>query len=78
MENWKATEITPENWERVKSLFQSALDLEVEQRPAFLKQNCTDPSLCAEVERLLANDDKAGGDLPPKNSTRENWSSLVI
>jgi serine/threonine protein kinase/Tol biopolymer transport system component len=33
----------------------------VEQRPAFLKQNCTDPSLCAEVERLLANDDKAGG-----------------
>jgi serine/threonine protein kinase/Tol biopolymer transport system component len=61
MANWKGTEITPENWERVKCLFQSALDLEVEQRPAFLKQNCTDPSLRAEVERLLANDGKAGG-----------------
>jgi serine/threonine protein kinase/tetratricopeptide (TPR) repeat protein len=59
MENYK--EITPEIWESVKRLFQSALDLEVEQRPAFLKRTCADPSIRAEVERLLAHHDKAGG-----------------
>jgi serine/threonine protein kinase/tetratricopeptide (TPR) repeat protein len=61
MENWKGMEITPEIWERVKCLFQSALDLEVEQRPEFLRQSCTDPNIRAEVERLLANDVKASG-----------------
>jgi serine/threonine protein kinase/tetratricopeptide (TPR) repeat protein len=53
-------EISPDNWEAVKSLFEAAQELAPEEIPAFLAQNCTDSTLRAEVERLLAQDRKAG------------------
>jgi len=53
-------EISPENWEAVKTLFQAAQELASEEIPAFLDRNCADPTLRAEVERLLAEDRKAG------------------
>ncbi|MGA2980966.1 MAG: serine/threonine-protein kinase [Terriglobales bacterium] len=53
-------EISPENWEAVKALFQAAQELAPEEIAAFLNRNCADPSLRAEVERLLTEDRKAG------------------
>src|SRR5712692_1889358 len=47
--------MTPERWERIKRLFDEALDLEPGSRAAFLDGSCQDdPGLRADVERLLA------------------------
>jgi predicted Ser/Thr protein kinase len=47
--------MTPEQFERVKSLFQSALDLPETERTAFIHQSCpADPNVRDEVLRLLA------------------------
>ena len=48
-----------ESWEAVKALFDAALDLDSSGRTAFLRDNCPDVSLRAEVERLLAEHDQA-------------------
>ena len=48
--------MTPERWQRVKELFESALDRAREERPAFLDYACdSDESLRREVESLLAS-----------------------
>ncbi|MGA8504742.1 MAG: protein kinase [Candidatus Sulfotelmatobacter sp.] len=60
MENWSGKDITPEIWEKVKPLFEAASDMDAEQRSAFLSQNCPDHRVREEVEKLLANHDKAG------------------
>ncbi len=47
--------MTPERFQRVKSLFESALDLPEADRAGFIHQSCpTDPNLRDEVLRLLA------------------------
>ncbi len=51
----------PEKWEAVKELFEAALEEDSEHRSPFLKERCPDASLRAEVERLLAEYDQAGG-----------------
>jgi serine/threonine protein kinase len=53
-------EISPENWEAVKELFQTAQELAPEEIPVFLDQKCNDPALRTTVERLLAADRSAG------------------
>jgi serine/threonine protein kinase/Tfp pilus assembly protein PilF len=60
MEIWSGKDITPEIWQRVKSLFEAASEMEAVQRAAFLAQNCPDQNIRVEVEKLLANHDKAG------------------
>jgi eukaryotic-like serine/threonine-protein kinase len=46
---------TPEKWQRVKEIVGAALELEPDERPAFLDQACAqDKSLHAEVKSLLA------------------------
>jgi serine/threonine protein kinase/tetratricopeptide (TPR) repeat protein len=45
--------ISPEKWEIVKALFDSAQDLPSEQVPAFLADKSPDPVVRAEVRRLL-------------------------
>jgi serine/threonine protein kinase/Tfp pilus assembly protein PilF len=53
--------MTPERWQKLNQLFQSALKHEPGQRAAFLDQACAgDKSLRAEVENLLAAYHKAG------------------
>lgn len=52
--------MTPERWQHVKSLFESALALAQPQRSSFLDQNCTDPELREEEESLLASHDETG------------------
>ncbi len=50
----------PNNWEAVKTLFDAALDLDSSGRSVFLRDNCPDVTLRAEVERLLNEHDQAG------------------
>ena len=45
--------MTTDNWQQFKEVFQSALELPPDQRPAYLDRVCTDPSLKAELESLL-------------------------
>ncbi|HXJ91363.1 MAG TPA: protein kinase [Terriglobia bacterium] len=50
-----------ERWERVKELFEAALERDEPERSPFLDQACSnDPDLRREVESLLSGDRKAG------------------
>jgi hypothetical protein len=53
-------QMTPNNWDRAKELFDAALDLEPSQRASFLAENCRDESLRQQVEKLLINYQEAG------------------
>src|SRR5258708_1671406 len=54
--------MTPETWERVKEIFESALEAPSQDRPAFLDRACAgDSALREEVERLLRSDAEADG-----------------
>jgi len=49
--------MTPERWQQIKRLLQSALEHQPEQRNAFLAEACRgDGELEGEVQRLLAHD----------------------
>ena len=48
-----------DNWEAAKALFEAALEEDPANRSSFLKARCSDASVCAEVERLLAEHDEA-------------------
>ena len=52
--------MNPERWPIVKDVFAAALEQEPGQRAAFLDRACAgDPSLRAEVEAMLASDERA-------------------
>ena len=52
--------MTPERWQQVEQLFNSALKLEENHRAEFLKQACGgDKTLVREVESLLARESEA-------------------
>jgi serine/threonine protein kinase len=54
--------MTPEQWERVRQIFDEALEHEPASRTAFLDAVCEgDSELRAEVAQLLAEDDISGG-----------------
>jgi|SRR5215467_4924426 len=53
-------DFAPEDWERVKQLFEAALELEPCQRPAFLARNCPDEGSRKQIEELLLNYQQAG------------------
>jgi serine/threonine protein kinase/tetratricopeptide (TPR) repeat protein len=52
--------MTPEDWQRVKPILDSALQLDSTQRPAFLNQVCADASLRREIESLIGAHEQAG------------------
>ncbi len=53
--------MTPERWQQLKQIFQSALELNPAERSAFLSRACADdPALRSEVESLIASHDQAG------------------
>jgi eukaryotic-like serine/threonine-protein kinase len=54
-----------DNWEAVKALFEAALQEDAANRPSFLKERCPDASVCAEVERLLAEHDQTASSFLP-------------
>ena len=50
--------MTPEHWQKVKEIFQAAVDCEPSERSAFLAKACVgDESLRKEVESLIARMD---------------------
>jgi Tol biopolymer transport system component len=52
--------MTPERWQHLKQIFQSALDREPAERTAFLREACAgDPALRSEVESLISSHDQA-------------------
>lgn len=52
--------MTPERWQRVKSVFDQAVELAPDERTAFLERACSsDDSLWLEVESLLSSGEKA-------------------
>src|SRR5574338_1575543 len=63
MENgkWKMRSISPERWQQVKEIFDSALKYQPEQRGAFLSEACSgDEDLRSEVESLITSHEKEG------------------
>src|SRR5215212_6325810 len=53
--------MTPERWQQLKQIFQSALERNPAERSAFLSRACAnDPELRSEVESLIASHDEAG------------------
>jgi len=54
--------MTPEEWQRVRPILESALELPAANRPAFLDTACTDSSLRREVESLILSHEQAGTD----------------
>ncbi len=54
--------MNPERWKQIEEIFFSAMNLSREERAALLDRACGDDlSLRQEVERLLYNDERAGG-----------------
>jgi hypothetical protein len=51
----------PKNWQRVKEVFEGALERDGVERDAFLSRECSDrPELRSEVESLLRSYEVAG------------------
>jgi eukaryotic-like serine/threonine-protein kinase len=63
-----------ENWNVVKGLFEAALEEEPARRTSLLEERCPDANVRAEVERLLAEHEQAGGFLstPPLGELTPN------
>jgi eukaryotic-like serine/threonine-protein kinase len=52
--------MTPERWQQLEKIYQSALELEENERPAFLEKACAgDEALRQEVESLLRSEPSA-------------------
>jgi serine/threonine protein kinase len=51
--------VTAERWQRVKFLFERALDQPAAAREAFLEEAGESPSIVAEVRKLIASDEQA-------------------
>ena len=67
--------MTPQEWERVKQTFDGALAEPPADRAAFLQSNCgEDSALRREVERLLAEDERASGFLEPPSSGGDRFA----
>ena len=53
--------MTPERWQQVKQIFQSAIELPPSARDNFISQACVnDPELRSEVESLISSHNQAG------------------
>jgi Tol biopolymer transport system component len=53
-------EISPGQWDRVKELFEAALERAPDERPAFLERNVDDEVVRGEVNRLLTEQNDLG------------------
>jgi eukaryotic-like serine/threonine-protein kinase len=54
--------MTPEQWQRVRPILESALDLNPASRASFLDGACADSFMRREVESLIASHEQAGTD----------------
>ncbi len=72
--------MTPDNWSRIKDLFETALAREPSEWASFLVQRCPDEYLRKEVEKLLRNHHAAGSFLsdPALNLARGKKSGDLL
>jgi eukaryotic-like serine/threonine-protein kinase len=63
--------MTPEEWQRVRPILESALELSSTGRTSFLDSACTDDFLRREVESLLKAHDRGGNVLQPGEAARK-------
>ncbi|HKX32072.1 MAG TPA: protein kinase [Blastocatellia bacterium] len=73
-------QLTSERWQQVKQIFQAALELEPDDRAAYLAEACAgDPALLTEVESLIAAHEEAGAflDRPAVDLTEEPAANLA-
>jgi len=71
--------MTAERWQEVKKALDGALERTPEQRPAYLEETCTDPSLRREVESLLAaHEHGATAGMGPAKSTEALQSGMRL
>jgi tRNA A-37 threonylcarbamoyl transferase component Bud32 len=54
-------DMTPDNWEKIKALFEATLLQEPAKRASFLARLCPEADVREQVEKLLADHDEAGG-----------------
>src|ERR1043165_10071175 len=53
--------MTPERWQQVKAIFNSAINYRPEEREVFISQACSgDDALRSEVESLIASHERSG------------------
>src|ERR1700689_671899 len=65
--------VSPERWEHMKEIFASAVELDPEARPAFLRDACgDDQSLLAELEALIASHE-TNASVPLGNKPRPSF-----
>jgi eukaryotic-like serine/threonine-protein kinase len=58
--------MTPEQWQRIRPVLESAIELDPASRSAFLDQACNDAAMRREIESLLVSHEQAGsGALDP-------------
>src|ERR1035438_6810292 len=69
--------MTPERWQRVKSLFERALDQLPAARDAFLGEAGESPSVVAEVRKLIAGDAQAGSFLKDAGAAESSAAPLL-
>src|ERR1700674_4352558 len=65
-------EITPDQWNKIKNLFDAVVQQSASDRAAFLAQNCPQDDLRQHVEKLLRNHDEAGSFL--SNPAVKSWN----
>src|SRR5262249_6639926 len=53
-------DMTPDQWERIKALFEATVLQQPAKRASFLVRLCPEPELRRQVEKLLADHDEAG------------------
>src|SRR5258706_16000494 len=73
--------MTPERWQQIEKLFQSAIERPTDEREAFLDQACAgDNQLRSEVESLIASHDQAGAfiESPPVDLPTIDMSSTTL
>ncbi len=58
--------MSPDHWQQVEEIFQTALDLEPDERASYLTRVCGDEAeLRREVEKLLSQYGEAGDFIAP-------------
>src|SRR6516225_4892293 len=77
-------DLTPDQWEKIKALFEATLQQQAAQRASFLARICPEAEVRAEVEKLLSNYNEAGsflsepllgkGMLEPDRARREPFA----
>jgi eukaryotic-like serine/threonine-protein kinase len=70
--------MTPEQWRRVKDLFEQALDLAPAEREALLDEARESPAIVAEVRNLIAGDARAGSFLQNGESLDSAEAPLFV